>query len=205
MAKRNAFTLAEVLITLGIIGVVAAMTLPTLLTSTQAAQFRAQVKKTLAVSSQAIVVNLAMDDFDAGTTTTTSYGHDTDGVPNASLINIFSDRLQVLNKGGAITAAEAWTVNGSSNSANYTLFLNDGSAVTFPKTCQANSEASPCKGVIDVNGRKKPNLVATCDSGSNDNDCKVKKAYDQYPIQIYDQTIRPGNPGARYVIFKAGK
>ena len=202
MAKRNAFTLAEVLITLGIIGVVAAMTLPTLLTSTQAAQFRAQVKKTLAVSSQAVVVNLAMDDFDAGTTTTTSYGHDSDGVPNASLINIFSDRLQVLNKGGEIQTTEAWT---NFPATNYTLYLNDGSSITFPKTCVGNTEGNACKGAIDVNGRKKPNLVATCDSGSNDNDCKVKKAYDQYPIHIYDQTIRPGNPAARYVIFKAGK
>ncbi len=30
MKKKNAFTLAEVLITLGIIGIVAAMTMPTL-------------------------------------------------------------------------------------------------------------------------------------------------------------------------------
>ena len=37
---KNAFTLAEVLITLGIIGVVAAMTMPTLLNSTQGAQYR---------------------------------------------------------------------------------------------------------------------------------------------------------------------
>ena len=32
-AKRNAFTLAEVLITLGVIGVVAALTMPTLMTN----------------------------------------------------------------------------------------------------------------------------------------------------------------------------
>lgn len=35
MKKLNAFTLAEVLITLGIIGVVAAMTLPTLIQNHQ--------------------------------------------------------------------------------------------------------------------------------------------------------------------------
>ena len=35
---RDGFTLAEVLITLGIIGVVAAMTMPTLMNSTQGAQ-----------------------------------------------------------------------------------------------------------------------------------------------------------------------
>ena len=36
----KAFTLAEVLITLGIIGVVAAMTMPTLMNSTQGAQYK---------------------------------------------------------------------------------------------------------------------------------------------------------------------
>ena len=43
MTKRFGFTLAEVLITLGIIGVVAAMTMPTLLNSTQGAQYRTAV------------------------------------------------------------------------------------------------------------------------------------------------------------------
>ena len=38
MTKRFGFTLAEVLITLGIIGVVAAMTIPTLIANTQTVQ-----------------------------------------------------------------------------------------------------------------------------------------------------------------------
>lgn len=37
---KNGFTLAEVLITLGIIGVVAAMTIPTLIANTRAAQLK---------------------------------------------------------------------------------------------------------------------------------------------------------------------
>ena len=37
--KKRAFTLAEVLITLGIIGVVAAMTIPTLISNYQKKQF----------------------------------------------------------------------------------------------------------------------------------------------------------------------
>lgn len=43
--KQTAFTLAEVLITLGIIGVVAAMTLPALLNRTQNKELEAQFKK----------------------------------------------------------------------------------------------------------------------------------------------------------------
>ena len=43
----NAFTLAEVLITLAIIGVVAAMTMPTLINNTNGAQFTVHSSKQL--------------------------------------------------------------------------------------------------------------------------------------------------------------
>lgn len=48
-----AFTLAEVLITLGIIGVVAAMTIPVLMNSIQENQFKTAYKKAFSVASQA--------------------------------------------------------------------------------------------------------------------------------------------------------
>lgn len=47
------FTLAEVLITLGIIGVVAAMTIPVLVTKIQDAQFKTAAKKAYALTGQA--------------------------------------------------------------------------------------------------------------------------------------------------------
>ena len=62
MTKRFGFTLAEVLITLGIIGVVAAMTMPTLMNSTQGAQYKAAYKKALSALSQAVTLNVALDD-----------------------------------------------------------------------------------------------------------------------------------------------
>ncbi len=48
------FTLAEVLITLGIIGIVAALTIPSLITNTQDKQFRAAYKKSISDLSQAM-------------------------------------------------------------------------------------------------------------------------------------------------------
>ncbi len=50
--KKAAFTLAEVLITLGIIGVVAAMTLPTLISNYQKQVYVNQLKKSVSVLSQ---------------------------------------------------------------------------------------------------------------------------------------------------------
>ena len=63
MTKRFGFTLAEVLITLGIIGVVAAMTMPTLMNSTQGAQYKAAYKKALSALSQAVTLNVALDEY----------------------------------------------------------------------------------------------------------------------------------------------
>ena len=55
--KPFAFTLAEVLITLGIIGVVAAMTMPTLITKYQKKQTLNQLRKAYAEMSQAIRIS----------------------------------------------------------------------------------------------------------------------------------------------------
>ena len=73
MTKRFGFTLAEVLITLGIIGVVAAMTIPTLIANTNGAKFRSQFKKSISTLNQAGLMAQAQYDFDyAGTSQTCS-------------------------------------------------------------------------------------------------------------------------------------
>ena len=77
MTKFKGFTLAEVLITLGIIGVVAAMTMPTLINSTQGAQYKTAYKKALSVLSQAVVMNIALEDYDLSQTASgTEQGQD---------------------------------------------------------------------------------------------------------------------------------
>ena len=68
MTRRSGFTLAEVLITLGIIGVVAAMTIPNLIANTNGAKFRSQFKKSISTLNQAGLMAQAQYDFDyAGT------------------------------------------------------------------------------------------------------------------------------------------
>ena len=102
------FTLAEVLITLGIIGVVAAMTMPTLINSTQGAQYKTAFKKSLTVLSQAVVMNIALNDYDLSQvvsgTNDAAAGTDADGDPTPattvggaqSLYALFSDRLNIV-------------------------------------------------------------------------------------------------------------
>ncbi|MBQ8460089.1 type II secretion system protein [bacterium] len=62
--KKSAFTLAEVLITIGVIGVVAAMTIPALMANIKGLRNRAQFKKTLSTLNQAVRMNKANYDWD---------------------------------------------------------------------------------------------------------------------------------------------
>ena len=92
MTKRFGFTLAEVLITLGIIGVVAAMTIPTLISNTNGAQFKTAYKKALSTLNQAVLMNLAMDDTDFSNLKPDAVTGQT--VPDGSMSNILTDRMQ---------------------------------------------------------------------------------------------------------------
>lgn len=59
--KIFGFTLAEVLITLGIIGVVAAITLPTLMNNIQDAQYKTAYKKAFSIAQQALTMANTQD------------------------------------------------------------------------------------------------------------------------------------------------
>lgn len=59
---KKAFTLAEVLITLGIIGIVAAMTLPTVINNIQDKQFRTMFKKQYSIINQALLMTYESGD-----------------------------------------------------------------------------------------------------------------------------------------------
>ena len=61
MNKKNAFTLAEVLITLAIIGMVAAMTIPTIVATTQKKELAINLKKAYSTFNQAM--KLIMIDY----------------------------------------------------------------------------------------------------------------------------------------------
>ena len=63
---KNGFTLAEILITIGIIGVVSAMTIPTLVTNYQKKQTAQRLKKSYAELQQAIKLSEAENDDVSG-------------------------------------------------------------------------------------------------------------------------------------------
>ena len=195
---KNGFTLAEVLITLGIIGVVAAMTMPTLMNSTNGAQYRTAYKKALSVLSQAVVLNVALDDYDLSQATVSSNTDTT----SASLYALFNNRMNVVERSEQWNASNNTAVAfGGAATGNYTLFFNDGITFTFPKAAANCSEAKKCKGVIDINGAKNPNKEVSCDANTSGNNCTVSNPTDIYPVVMYDQSILPSTPAARAVLY----
>ncbi|CCY62705.1 putative General secretion pathway protein H [Clostridium sp. CAG:967] len=63
--RLNGFTLAEVLITLGIIGIVAAMTMPALIANSKKTEYSSKLKKFYSVMNQAILMS-EQDNGEAG-------------------------------------------------------------------------------------------------------------------------------------------
>ena len=212
---RGGFTLAEVLITLGIIGVVAAMTMPTLLNSTNGAQYRTAYKKALSVLSQAVVLNVALDDYDLSQT---SAGVEAD---KTNIYNLFMNRMNVVKTSAGGGDGEGWVASNDSavkfgskaTTGNYTLFFNDGITFNFNSNdsgCTAGNETVAegiCYGYIDVNGAKNPNKLVTCDGEDPADydkvvdDCTVTNPTDMYPVKFYDQSILPNSSAAEAVLY----
>src|SRR5574344_1970523 len=212
MTKRFGFTLAEVLITLGIIGVVAAMTMPTLINATNGAQYKAAYKKGLSAISQAVVLNLALDEFNLADTNAITTGTD-----DQSIYSMLHKRLNVVKTADSTIG---YTIKASGKTGmtegaeligtdNYTLFFNDGITFSFPKAAK-NCTMDPtkgavgsanCKGFLDVNGQKKPNKVVACQDGTDGDGCEVTNPTDVYPVRFYDQSIIPNSAAARAVLY----
>jgi len=92
----NAFTLAEVLITLGIIGVVAAMTMPTLMNQTNGAQYKAAYKKALSAIAQGVTLNVALDGGNFADTVKGSAGVTTKPADGDSVASILASRMNIV-------------------------------------------------------------------------------------------------------------
>ena len=211
MKRRFGFTLAEVLITLGIIGVVAAMTIPTLMNSTGQAEFKSVFKKAISALNQAITMNVALADTDFSVLNGASFA--TDG----SIANMFLTRMNVVSTTAStflsaagqiddgITAGNA-TVTGATN---YALFLNDGSAIGFKvaaTTCLAGVYNTNCVAVVDVNGAKKPNRLTNCVSSTTYVDrtaCTKANLVtgDRFSIRFVGNQVQPNGEGARWVMY----
>ena len=155
--NKCAFTLAEVLITLVIIGVIAAITVPTLITKYQKEQTVTRLKK--AYSSLAQTRDRAIADY--GPVNTWSLG----------IVNNSDDTINFLNKYVVpymnVMKPPTTKNTGHWNATYYNLkgdkstmgskwarfYLNDGTSIS----CHINISNEKLLCFIDVNGDKNPN------------------------------------------------
>ncbi len=169
MMKKNGFTLAEVLITLAIIGVVATLTLPALMTNTAEQQAKTAFKKGINTLTEAAQMNQAISGFDYSSLTTT----DTDNEDAQSLYGLLATRTSVdYQKSGKGKLESHQGAADDVNAANFVIFFRDGAALTFNA---ANAQSSGTynnmqeDGLVygipvlyDTNGAKGPNILSNC-------------------------------------------
>lgn len=119
MGKNGGFTLAEVLITLGIIGVVAAMTMPTLINSTQGAQYKAAYKKALSAISQGITLNVALDGTSFADAVAGTAGSTAKPTTGDSVASILNSRMNIVKAATASNSGYGMTGSGSTATSSF--------------------------------------------------------------------------------------
>ena len=165
--QKRAFTLAEVLITLVIIGVIAALTVPTLIQNTQKQEYVSALKKAYSTLSQATLKILEEDEIkannlnrvkeqykkhlnvakDCGRDTQCGFAGDTKDLQK----NIVSNAQELAN-------GESWYASTTR------LALADGTVLLFHWRsgwhCSTDSKSYSCYHIlVDLNGPKAPNIV----------------------------------------------
>ena len=157
--KKVAFTLAEVLITLGIIGIVAAMTIPNLITS---ASQKATVSRLIEAQS---ILNQAVKSYTADADEEGSADFDTSLEPKEFAEKYFKPYLKVARvctkmedgcwKTGNFYGYYDLAGNKVTDVAPYSLVLNNGMIIGFSKISGTKLYAI----VVDVDGHSNRNVM----------------------------------------------
>ena len=178
---KSGFTLAEVLITLAIIGVVASLTLPALMTNTGEQQAMTAYKKIINTLNEAGQINAAVLGFDYSTVTGAGkYDDDFTKDGKQTLGAIIHEQMNVSPGLGSVKLGTATNCAVLTDSTAICLGNYDAVTGTDAKTI-----------IVDTNGTKGPNKLSSC----GENGCttkKNKKLYDQYYVTLYRGQAFPG-------------
>ena len=172
---RKAFTLAEVLITLAIIGIVAALTIPSVISNYQQMEFKTGLRKAVSVLNSAIQTNIAVDGetpYDNQDLMSYLQRH------MSTIKNI--DLYTCLNEDGSVDKSGPVSCSGSSQK-NLVFYTTDGmrfeyGARTKLKLYENNTEArnyfrktTNLSWIADSEGYTTSDKVGVCGSyGLND-------------------------------------
>ena len=172
---KKAFTLAEVLITLAIIGVVAALTIPSVISNSQQQEFKTGLRKAVSVLNSAITMNMAIDGE-------TPYD-------NANLFGYLMKHMAVMESTTDLSKKFSVRVNGNQgngkiiNAAFYTTdgmrFEFNNTGYDFSKPLYENTEINVCASSVTGNLVWQGNSKKACGGcgsyGLNSNTDKTTK------------------------------
>ena len=223
MMKKNGFTLAEVLITLAIIGVVATLTLPALMTNTAEQQAKTALKKGINTLTEAAQMNQAIAGFDYASLTSS----DTEDSESQSLYGLLTSRASIdYQKSGVKKLISQTGSADETASENMAIFFRDGSALLYPTSLVSTSSGEGgisgtnvmddnlvygIPVIFDTNGSKGPNIVSNCqgsalgstqDSGDEDTKTACPKdkrvIKDQFGVRLRGGYVVPNGAAARW-------
>lgn len=218
--NRRGFTLAEALITLVIIGVIAALTIPAILVNTEQHEYKSALKKALSALNQVIELNIALEGYGPIESKTML---DTNKNDEDQLFNMFRRRMNVIST----STTYSW-----GNTSNYAFFTADGMRYEFPSTptlykaggargvkfatnngrCatpggnvqddEGNTLSDPCFIIVDVNGQRRPNPRKSTGSYKVPSPSGRSKILDVFPIIITDKNAYPFGVVAQRAMFQ---
>ena len=182
MFKHSGFTVAELLIAIVIIGVIASITIPTAINNISRYKYRSALKKSLAVTNNALEKHYAQTNLTAS-----------DYSSSEQIVNeIFKQQTVVIEgpdeftsddcKGSVFTTSDGM-IFCVENFKSEALISKDGKC-NYDNTVPCVENEGPNLWV-DVNGAKNPNI----------NTVSSVKPQDIYPAQIYSKKVLPyGKP-----------
>ena len=177
---KKGFTLAEVLITLAIIGVVAAISIPSVISNSQQQEFKTGLRKAVSVLNSAITMNMAIDGetpYDnanlygylmkhmsviKSTTDSRKLFYVTTGWQNAAFYTTDGMRFEMdditgtvkgpkLHESNVTTCLLGLYIEGNSNA------VSCGGCGSYGLNSNPNGTTKPpCLMLVDVNGDRKP-------------------------------------------------
>ena len=177
---KKGFTLAEVLITLAIIGVIATLTLPALMTNIKEQQAITAFKKAVNTLVTADEMNTAKQGwgYDGIKDNNTTELYDENGNTYPSMYAILKENTNLVKYGKTrdyfkSVPAPAFFIkidgksSGGGSSMTNIAFFRDGTALLLMGyNTEISSGRAGFAGVIDVNGVKGPNMLSNC-NGEN--------------------------------------
>ena len=168
LRKNLAFTLAEVLITLGIIGIVAAMVIPSLISNYQERYTVTRLRKTYAILQQAVKLSVS----DNGEPGGWSFSHTANAAGANQAAAYIVPYMKIAKNCGTNSGCFGYTknvkyLNGTNHTVNYDtnnryykFILMDGSYIGLRSTGMSTDDPNlKIWFFTDINGAKSPNTI----------------------------------------------